>query len=40
MGASIVAGMNASPVFELAEHILDFVTLAIITTPEAFLLRR
>ena len=29
MGASVVAGVDASPVFELAEHILDAVTLAI-----------
>ena len=26
MGASVVAGVDAPPVFELAEHVLDFVT--------------
>ena len=29
MGASVVAGVDASPVFDFAEHILDAVTLAI-----------
>ena len=29
MGTSIVAGVDAAPVLELAEHVLDAVTLAI-----------
>jgi len=29
MGALIVAGMNASPVLEPAEHILDLVALSV-----------
>lgn len=29
MGASVVAGVDAAPVLELAEHILDFVALAV-----------
>jgi hypothetical protein len=29
VGASVITGVDASPVFEFPEHILDFVTLAI-----------
>ena len=29
VGAAVVAGVNAAPVLEFAEHILDFVTLEI-----------
>ena len=29
MGASVVAGVDASPVFEAAEHDLDLVALAV-----------
>ena len=29
MGASVVAGVDAPPVLELAEHVLDLVALAI-----------
>jgi hypothetical protein len=29
MGAAIVAGVDAPPVLELAEHVLDFVALSI-----------
>ena len=29
MGASIVAGVNTSPVFQSPEHILDFVAFAV-----------
>ena len=29
MGASIVAGVDTSPVFETAEHVFDFVPLAV-----------
>ena len=29
MGAAVVACVDASPVFEFAEHVLDLVTLAI-----------
>ena len=29
MGASIVAGVDASPVFEASEHVLDFVPLTV-----------
>ena len=29
MSASVVAGMNASPVLEPAEHIFDLVALAV-----------
>ena len=30
MGAAVVAGVDASPVFDFAEHILEAVTLAIV----------
>jgi hypothetical protein len=33
VGASVITGVDASPVFEFPKHILDFVTLAI----EAFI---
>ena len=29
MGAAVVAGVDASPVFDFAEHILDAMALAI-----------
>lgn len=29
MGAAVIAGMDAAPVLELAEHILDLVPLPI-----------
>jgi hypothetical protein len=29
MGATVVSGMDASPVLEPAEHVFDFVTLPI-----------
>jgi hypothetical protein len=29
VGASVVAGVDAAPVFQLAEHVLDFVALAV-----------
>ncbi len=29
MGASVIAGGNASPVFEFSEHALNFVTLSV-----------
>ncbi len=29
VGASIVAGVDAAPVFESAEHVFDFVALAV-----------
>ena len=29
MGASVIAGVNAPPVFEFAEHVLDFMTAAV-----------
>ena len=29
MGASVVAGVDAAPVLEAAEHVFDFVALAI-----------
>ena len=29
MGASVVAGVDASPVLEPAEHVLDLVALAV-----------
>jgi len=29
VGASVVTGVNAPPVFEFAEHVLDLVALAI-----------
>jgi hypothetical protein len=29
VGASVVAGVDATPIFEPAEHILDLVSLAI-----------
>ena len=29
MGASVVAGVDAAPVFEFAEHVLDLVALAV-----------
>ena len=29
MGASVVTGVDAPPVFELAEHVLDAVALAV-----------
>ena len=29
MGAAVVAGVDAPPVLELAEHVFDFVPLAV-----------
>ena len=29
VGASVIAGMDAAPVLEFAEHVLDLVTLSI-----------
>ena len=29
MGASVVAGVNAAPILEFAEHVLDFGALAV-----------
>jgi len=29
MGAAVVAGVDAAPVFEFAEHVLDLVALAV-----------
>ena len=29
MGASVVAGVDAPPVLEASEHVLDFVALAV-----------
>ena len=29
MSASVIAGMDTSPVFEPAEHVLDFVALTV-----------
>jgi hypothetical protein len=29
MGASIIAGVDAAPVFEFPEHVLDFVALSV-----------
>ena len=29
MGASVIAGVDPAPVFELAEHVFDFMALAV-----------
>ncbi len=35
MGASVVAGVDAAPVFEPTEHVLDLVALAVKDTVVA-----
>ena len=39
MGASVIAGVDPAPVFELAEHVFDFMALAVeraVTRDEYF----